>query len=47
VTGLIDDHRLIVDALEAADVTGGRQHIKAHARRVLEHAPSLRRQYPG
>lgn len=42
---LIDDHRSIVDALEARDSEGGRTAISTHARRVLEYAPALRAKY--
>lgn len=44
---LIDEHRLIVDALENADATAGRALISRHARRALERGPALRAQYPG
>lgn len=43
---LIDEHRLIAHALTRRDVPGGRAHVSAHARRVLEHAPAMRRRYP-
>ncbi|MFI1096999.1 GntR family transcriptional regulator [Streptomyces sp. NPDC020917] len=43
---LIDEHRLIVDALEARDVAGGRELISRHARRALERVPALCAQYP-
>jgi GntR family transcriptional regulator, rspAB operon transcriptional repressor len=43
---LIDEHTAIVDALEAGDVSVGRQHISRHARRVLDHGPTLRAKYP-
>jgi DNA-binding GntR family transcriptional regulator len=44
---LIDEHRAIVDALEAGDVLVGREHISRHARRALEQAPALRAAHPG
>lgn len=44
--GLIDEHRLIVDALENRDIAGGRSLISRHARRALERVPVLRAQYP-
>ncbi|MFL4909015.1 GntR family transcriptional regulator [Streptomyces sp. MMS24-I2-30] len=44
---LIDEHRLIVDALETADVSAGRALISRHARRALERGPGLRAEYPG
>lgn len=43
---LIDDHRRIAAALIARDVPGGRREVSIHARRVLEHAPSLRHKHP-
>ncbi|GAA5187614.1 GntR family transcriptional regulator [Rugosimonospora acidiphila] len=43
---LIDEHRSIVDALEAADAVAGRALISRHARRAIELAPSLRAKYP-
>lgn len=43
---LIDEHRLIADALEERDVDRGRAHVSAHARRVLAEAPRLRRKHP-
>jgi len=43
---LIDEHRLIVGALEGRDVARGRAHVSAHARRVLELAPHLQRKHP-
>ncbi|MFB7109484.1 GntR family transcriptional regulator [Streptomyces sp. NPDC093064] len=43
---LIDEHRLIVDALENTDVQAGRVLISRHARRALERGPVLRAQYP-
>ncbi|MER6945987.1 GntR family transcriptional regulator [Nonomuraea sp. NPDC000554] len=46
VRELIDEHRLIVDALEAADVPAGRALISRHARRALELGPALRAKYP-
>lgn len=44
---LIDEHRLIVDALENADLPAGRALISRHARRALERGPALRVEYPG
>lgn len=46
VAALIAEHMLIVDALEAGQVDAGKQHIRNHARRVLEHAPRLQAQHP-
>lgn len=46
VRTLIDEHRAIVDALEAGDVPVGREHISRHARRVLEQGPALRAKHP-
>lgn len=46
IRNLIDEHRLIVDALEARDVDGGRRLISRHARRAHDLAPALRAQYP-
>lgn len=43
---LIDEHRLIVDALDTRDTRGGRAVISKHARRVLKHGPGLRAKYP-
>ncbi|MGW1101552.1 GntR family transcriptional regulator [Streptomyces sp. NPDC002540] len=43
---LIDEHRLIVDALENADLPAGRALISRHARRALERGPALRVEYP-
>ncbi|MBD0737235.1 GntR family transcriptional regulator [Streptomyces sp. CBMA29] len=43
---LIDEHRLIVDALESRDIAGGRALISRHARRALERVPGLRARYP-
>ena len=43
---IIDEHRLIVDALQARNLTDGRALISKHARRVLEHGPALRAQHP-
>lgn len=43
---LIDEHRLIVDALENTDLAAGRALISRHARRALERGPALRAQYP-
>ncbi|MFE3138634.1 GntR family transcriptional regulator [Streptomyces scopuliridis] len=44
---LIDEHRLIVDALEQTDLLAGRALISRHARRALERGPALRSEYPG
>ncbi|MFI1092562.1 GntR family transcriptional regulator [Streptomyces sp. NPDC020917] len=46
VRSLIAEHTAIVDALEAGDVEGGRTHLRSHARRALEKAPSLQARYP-
>jgi GntR family transcriptional regulator, rspAB operon transcriptional repressor len=46
LTELITEHKLIVDALEEGLVDDGRNHIRAHARRVLRHAPALRSKHP-
>lgn len=46
VDDLIDEHTLIVDALEAGDSAGGQAHIRRHARRVLEFGPRLRTLHP-
>lgn len=46
VSTLIREHTRIVDALEAGQIEVGQQYIAVHARRVLEHAPHLRRQHP-
>lgn len=43
---LIDEHRLIVDAIEAGRSAVGCKHVRAHARRVLEKAPALQRSHP-
>jgi len=43
---LIDEHRLIVDAIERRDSRGGRVVISQHARRVLKHGPALRAAHP-
>jgi len=43
---LIDEHRLIAQALDERDVTQGRTHVTAHARRVLEMAPALQERHP-
>jgi DNA-binding GntR family transcriptional regulator len=47
VPTLIDDHTAIVEALAGGDVGGGQEHIRRHARRVLELGPALRAQHPG
>lgn len=44
---LIDEHTAIVDALEAGDTVGGRTHITAHIRCVLENGPGIRARHPG
>ena len=46
VTALIGEHTSIVDALEAGQIHAGKKRIRAHARRVLEHAPHLRSRHP-
>ncbi|GAA4237324.1 DNA-binding GntR family transcriptional regulator [Streptosporangium album] len=46
VRKLIDEHRLIVDALETSDLSAGRSLISRHARRALELGPTLRAKYP-
>lgn len=46
VRELIDEHRQIVDALEARDIAGGRALISRHARRALDRVPELRSRYP-
>jgi GntR family transcriptional regulator, rspAB operon transcriptional repressor len=46
IRALIDEHRLIARALEDRDVAGGRAHVVAHARRVLEGAPALQNLHP-
>jgi GntR family transcriptional regulator, rspAB operon transcriptional repressor len=43
---IIDEHRLIVDALQAHNLTDGRALISKHARRVLEQGPALRARHP-
>lgn len=43
---LINDHRLIVDALAGAHVEEGRRAVSTHARRVLEHEPLMREKHP-
>ncbi len=43
---LIDEHRLIVDAVETHNVQGGKAAISTHARRVLKEGPGLRAKYP-
>jgi DNA-binding GntR family transcriptional regulator len=47
VRTLLAEHTAIVDALEAGDSHGGRAHIRAHARRVLENGPGLQAKHPG
>ncbi|MGW5097149.1 GntR family transcriptional regulator [Streptomyces nodosus] len=44
---LIDEHRLIVDALENSDPAAGRALIARHAGRALACGPALRAEYPG
>ena len=44
---LIDEHRLMVDALADGRVGDGRDAVMAHARRALEQAPAMRAQHPG
>ncbi|MFC5639792.1 GntR family transcriptional regulator [Kitasatospora cinereorecta] len=46
VQALIAEHTAIVDALEAGDAAGGREHLVRHARRVQNTAPALQAQYP-
>jgi GntR family transcriptional regulator, rspAB operon transcriptional repressor len=43
---IIDEHRLIVDALRAQNLADGRALISKHARRVLEQGPVLRARHP-
>lgn len=43
---LIDEHRLIVEALRRGDAGTGRGHISTHARRVLVLQEPLRRAHP-
>jgi DNA-binding GntR family transcriptional regulator len=43
---LIDEHRMIVDAMEGRDTRTGRAVISKHARRVLSESPALRKKYP-
>ncbi|MCX5317015.1 GntR family transcriptional regulator [Streptomyces sp. NBC_00154] len=43
---LIDEHRLIVDALADGRTPDGCAAVRAHARRVLEQAPKLLAQHP-
>lgn len=43
---LIDEHRMIVDALEARDVPGGQAAIRRHARRVIDYTPALMAKHP-
>jgi DNA-binding GntR family transcriptional regulator len=43
---IIDEHRLIVDALEAQNLPDGRALISHHARRVIQQAPALRDAHP-
>jgi DNA-binding GntR family transcriptional regulator len=46
VRDLVDEHRLIVAALEVGDVTAGRARISAHARRVQDETPTLMAKHP-
>lgn len=46
VAALIDEHRTILAALEAADIRRGKAAVSKHARRVLRYVPELRRQHP-
>jgi DNA-binding GntR family transcriptional regulator len=46
VGALIDEHRAIVDALEAGDRRRGSGQIRKHVRRVLDYGPALRAQHP-
>jgi DNA-binding GntR family transcriptional regulator len=43
---LIDEHRLIAEALKDRDIAQGRAHVTTHARRVLERAPDLQDLHP-
>ncbi|MBD0737230.1 GntR family transcriptional regulator [Streptomyces sp. CBMA29] len=46
VRALVTEHTAIVDALEAADVTGGRRLLGDHVSRVRRYGVALREQYP-
>jgi DNA-binding GntR family transcriptional regulator len=46
LTELLNDHELVIAALEARDLTAGRWHVRTHARRAIEKTPVLRAQYP-
>lgn len=46
VLALVKEHIAITDALELGQVAIGKELIRRHARRVLEHAPRLRAQHP-
>ncbi|WP_307863553.1 GntR family transcriptional regulator [Kribbella aluminosa] len=46
IRDVIGEHRLVVDALEARDVDGGRVLVSRHARRAHDLAPALQAQYP-
>lgn len=46
VTELVDEHEVIVDALELADVAAATTHLQTHAGRVLIMEPDLRETYP-
>ncbi|HEX8497433.1 MAG TPA: GntR family transcriptional regulator [Actinomycetales bacterium] len=46
IDALIGEHTAIVDALEAGRRPAGQRQTAAHARRVLQYAPSLREQFP-
>lgn len=43
---LIVEHTAIVDALERGDVEVGSDHIRTHARRVLDYGPKLQQEHP-
>jgi DNA-binding GntR family transcriptional regulator len=43
---LIDEHRLIVEAVETHDLRAGKATISKHAKRVLKEGPGLRAKYP-
>lgn len=43
---LINDHDRVLTALEQRDLTAGRQHVRAHARRASEKIPLLREKFP-
>ena len=43
---LLADHTSITDSLERGDVMRGEKHLRAHCRRVLTDAPTVRTTYP-